>query len=36
MIGIVSDILGTDAAESERLLEENDFVIRKAIEAYRG
>jgi len=35
MIGIVSDILGTDAAESERLLTENDFVIRKAIEAYR-
>lgn len=36
MIGIVSDILGTDADESERLLEENEFVIRKAIEAYRG
>lgn len=36
MIGIVSDILGTDAAESERLLSENDFVIRKAIAAYRG
>ena len=35
MIGIVSDILGTDAAESERLLAENDFVIRKAIDAYR-
>jgi len=36
MIGIVSDILGTDAEESERLLEENGFVIREAIRAYRG
>ena len=34
MIRIVSDILGTEYSESERLLTENDFVIRKAIEAY--
>ena len=32
MIRIVSDILGVDAAKAERLLEQNDFVIRRAVE----
>ena len=32
MIGIVSDICGVDAACAEKLLTENDFSIRKAIE----
>lgn len=35
MIRIVSDILGTDAEESERLLEKNDFNIRSAVGAYK-
>jgi N-acetylmuramic acid 6-phosphate etherase len=34
MIRIVSDILGVDGAEAERLLEQNDFVIRQAVENY--
>ena len=36
MIGIVSDILGTDREKSEQLLEKNNFNIRKAIDAYEG
>ena len=32
MIRIVSDILGIDEAKAEHLLEQNDFIIRKAIE----
>lgn len=36
MIRIVTDILGTEYSESERLLMENDFVIRKAIEAHKN
>ena len=36
MIRIVSDILGTDPEESERLLEMNDFNIRKAVGAYKN
>lgn len=32
MIRIVSDILGVDEAKAEHLLEQNDFIIRKAIE----
>ena len=35
MIRIVCDILGTPYDESERLLLENDFVIRRTIEAYK-
>ena len=35
MIRIVSDILGTPYEESEKLLTENNFVIREAIEAYK-
>lgn len=31
MIGIVADITGLDRVDAERLLEENDFVIRKAV-----
>lgn len=31
MIGIVSDIIGTDSETSEKLLEENDWNIRKAV-----
>lgn len=34
MIRIVSDITGTEYARAERLLEENGFVIRAAIEAH--
>ncbi len=34
MIRIVGDITGADEATSERLLEENDFVIRSALTAY--
>jgi len=33
MIRIVSDITGASYEKSEALLEENDFVIRKAVEA---
>lgn len=33
MIGIVSDICGTDRDESLRLLEENDFSIRKVVDS---
>ncbi len=33
MIRIVSDILGVESETAERLLEENDFVIRRAIES---
>ena len=36
MIGIVTDILGTDTETSEKLLEENDFSIPKAIASHRG
>ena len=36
MIGIVSDILGTDREKSEQLLEKNNYNIRKAIDAYKG
>lgn len=36
MIGIVSDILGTNAEASEKLLLENEFSIRKAVDAYNG
>lgn len=36
MIGIVADILSTDRERSERLLEENDFNIPKAVEAYKA
>ncbi len=36
MIGIVSNILAIDAIESEKLLNENEFVIRKAIESYKN
>ena len=36
MIRIVSDILGTPYEKSERLLSENNFVIREAIEAYKN
>ena len=32
MVRIVSDILGVENSEARRLLDENDFVIRKAIE----
>ncbi len=32
MITIVSDITGKDYEESEKLLKENDFIIRKAID----
>ncbi len=35
MIGIVTDILGTDLETSENLLEENDFSIKKAIASYK-
>ena len=34
MIGIVSEILGAEREESERLLMENGFSIRAAISAY--
>lgn len=34
MIRIVSDILGVDLTEAEQLLEQNDFVIRQAVENY--
>lgn len=36
MIGIVEDLGGVDAAEAERLLEDNGFRLRPAIEAARG
>ena len=34
MISIVSDITGVELEEAELLLSENDFNIRKAVEAY--
>ena len=34
MIGIITDITGLDATAAEALLEENGFVLRKAIDAY--
>lgn len=36
MIGIVKDITGVDEEKALTLLENNDFVIRKAIEAYEN
>jgi N-acetylmuramic acid 6-phosphate etherase len=36
MIRIVSDILDVDAVTAEALLEQNDFVIRRALEARDG
>ena len=35
MISVVSEILGTDSEDSEKLLEDNGFNIREAIEAYK-
>jgi N-acetylmuramic acid 6-phosphate etherase len=35
MIGIVTDICGTDHETSEKLLEANGFVIRDAVDAYK-
>lgn len=35
MVRIVSDILSVDYSEARRLLDENDFVIKKAIAAYK-
>ncbi len=34
MIGIVVDVLGLDSEAAEKLLVENDFVLRRAFEAY--
>lgn len=36
MIGIITDITGLDATAAEALLEENGFVLRKAIDAYNN
>ena len=35
MIRIVVEITGTDYADAERLLEENGFVIRDAVAAFK-
>ena len=36
MIRIVIEMTGVDYQTAENLLEENDFVIRKAVESYKG